>query len=271
MNWTLLAVLLGVALACCSMGFKRFVWFMSVGYGFAVAGVALACLAWGFAGGTLTAGLVAGLVVCAAYGLRLGVFLWRREVGNAAYRKVLETKVGSEPPAPVKVVAWLFMGVLYVAETAGLHLRMDNATPDDAVLWVGVAVMVVGLVVEAVADQQKSAQKAARPDMVATQGLFSVVRCPNYLGEILFWTGVFVIGVPSYAGAGQWALSLAGLVCILLVMLDGARRMEKGHVSRYGELPEYQAYANSTPLIVPLVPLYHLYRPKGQPPRGQRP
>ncbi|MDO4429085.1 MAG: hypothetical protein Q4B91_06250 [Atopobiaceae bacterium] len=40
MNWVLIGILCVVALACCSMGFKRFVWFMSIGYGFAVAGVA---------------------------------------------------------------------------------------------------------------------------------------------------------------------------------------------------------------------------------------
>ena len=196
MNWTLVGTLFAVALLACSMGFKRFVWFMSIGYGLAVAAIALACLVAGapIAGTALTPGLVAALVVCLAYGARLGVFLWRREMGNASYRKVLAGKVGKEPPVFVKALAWLFMGALYVCETAGLHLRLANGTPDDAALWVGVVVMAVGAVIEAVADQQKSAQKAKRPDMVATEGLFSVVRCPNYLGEMLFWTGVFVCG-----------------------------------------------------------------------------
>lgn len=160
-----------------------------------MAAIALACLVAagaGITGNALTPGLVAGLLVCLAYGLRLGIFLWRREVGNAAYRKVLATKVGGEPPVFVKALAWIFMGALYVCETAGLHLRLANGTPDDAVLWVGVVVMAAGAVIEAVADQQKSAQKARRPDMVATEGLFKLVRCPNYLGEMLFWTGVLL-------------------------------------------------------------------------------
>ncbi len=37
--------------------------------------------------------------------------------------------------------------------------------------------------------------------------------------------------------------------------------MEKGHIARYGEKKEYQDYANKTPLIFPLIPLYHLYNP----------
>ena len=40
-------------------------------------------------------------------------------MGNAAYRKVLAGKVGKEPPVFVKALAWLFMGALYVCETAG--------------------------------------------------------------------------------------------------------------------------------------------------------
>ena len=237
------------------MGFARFVWFMSIGYGLAVAAIALACLVAGagITGNALTPGIVAGLLVCLAYGLRLGVFLWRREVGNAAYRKVLATKVGKEPPVFVKALAWLFMGALYVCETAGLHLRLANGTPDDAALWAGVVVMAVGAVIEAVADQQKSAQKAAHPDMVATEGLYKLVRCPNYLGEMLFWTGVLLVGATSLVGIGQWAMALVGFVCIIFIMLDGARRMAKGHEARYGKDLRYREYADRTKLIIPFV------------------
>lgn len=253
MNWTLIAILFVVALLACAIGFRRFVWFMSIGYGLAVAAVAAASLVWGAAAGALTPGLLVGLLVCCAYGLRLGLFLWRREMGNAAYRKVLATKVGNEPPVFVKALAWLFMGALYVCETAGLHLRLANGTPDDPALWAGVVVMALGAVVEAVADAQKSAQKAQRPDMVATRGLFSVVRCPNYLGEVVFWTGVLVCGVTSFDGVAQWAMALVGYVGIVFVMVDGARRMAKGHEARYGQSPEYRAYAERTKLLVPFV------------------
>lgn len=261
MNWTCILILFVVALACCSMGFKRFVWFMSIGYGFAVAGVAAACLVYGAVCGLLSAGLIVALAVCVAYGLRLGLFLYRREMGNKAYKKILDTKVGKEPPLFVKIVAWLFMAVLYLCETAGLHFRMTNGTGDDWVLWLSTVLMACGAVIEALADKQKSAQKAARPDMVATEGLFRYMRCPNYFGEVLFWTGVFVGGLTAYQGAGQWAAALIGYVCIVYIMVDGAKRMEKGHIARYGAKPEYQAYANKTPILFPFVPLYHLYDP----------
>ncbi len=49
------------------------------------------------------------------------------------------------------------------------------------------------------------------------------------------------------------AMALVGFVCIIFIMLDGARRMAKGHEARYGENPEYRAYAERTKLIIPFV------------------
>ncbi len=258
MNWILIGILFAVALVCCAIGFKRFVWFMSVGYGFAVAGIAVAALIYGAVNQLLTVPLVIALLVCAAYGLRLGLFLYKRETGNKVYKKVLDAKMGKEPPIFVKVIMWLMMGVIYVCETAGLHFRMANGAEDDWVLWLGIVIMACGALIEAFADKQKSEQKAKRPDMVATEGLFKFMRCPNYFGEILFWTGVFVSGVTVYAGALQWVIAVLGYVCIVFIMVDGAKRMEKGHLSRYGEKPEYQAYAGKTPILFPFIPLYHL-------------
>ncbi len=138
---------------------------------------------------------------------------------------------------------------------------MTNATKDDAVLIIGIVIMTLGGILEAVADMQKSAQKAKNPDMVATEGLYKIVRCPNYFGEVLFWTGVFVSDLPAYTGALQWIIALTGYIGILYVMVDGAKRMEKGHMARYGTRPGYQAYADKTPILLPLIPLYHLYNP----------
>lgn len=257
-NWTLIGILFAVALVCCAMGFKRFVWFMSIGYGYAVAGIAVAALVYGAATQAMTVPLAVALLVCAAYGVRLGTFLLKRETGNKAYKKVLDAKVGKEPPIFVKVIMWLAMGVIYIAETAGLHFRLSNGTGDDWVLWLGIVIMAAGAVIEGLADKQKSSQKAKRPDMVANEGLFKFMRCPNYFGEILFWTGVFVSGVTAYQGAAQWIIAVLGYVCIVAIMVDGAKRMEKGHMSRYGQNPEYQAYAGKTPILFPFIPLYHL-------------
>lgn len=41
-------------------------------------------------------------------------------------------------------------------------------------------------------------------------------------------------------------------------MFNGAQRLEKRQMSRYGDNEEYNKYADSTPIIIPLLPVYHL-------------
>ena len=161
---------------------------------------------------------------------------------------------------PIFVLAtiWICVSVLYTAQVSPMLFRYDNASSDIIVPLVGVAVSVFGLILEAVADNQKSAQKKVRPDMVATEGLYKIVRCPNYLGEIIFWTGIFVSGVTTYATVGQWITAVLAYICIVYIMFNGAQRLEKRQMGRYGDNEEYNTYSNKTPIIIPLLPIYHL-------------
>ena len=111
---------------------------------------------------------------------------------------------------------------------------------------------------EGLTIKERIAQKKENPNMVATKGLYKIVRCPNYLGEIIFWTGVFVSGVTTYATIGQWITAIIAYICIVYIMFNGAKRIEKRQMARYGEDKEYNDYANKTPIIIPLLPIYHL-------------
>ena len=111
----------------------------------------------------------------------------------------------------------------------------------------------------AVADKQKSAQKAERPDMVATKQLYKIVRCPNYFGEIVFWTGVFISGLNILQG-GQWIIAVFGYVCIVYIMFSGAKRLEKRQNKSYGDQQAYRDYVAKTPILIPFLPIYHLVK-----------
>jgi len=133
---------------------------------------------------------------------------------------------------------------------------------DFVVPLIGMAISVCGLCLEALADRQKSEQKKKNPNMVATEGLYRIVRCPNYLGEIVFWIGVFVSGVTALRNWMQWAFAIVALIAIVYIMFNGAQRLEKRQMARYGNDPAYRRYADSTPILLPLVPLYHLNKPE---------
>lgn len=127
---------------------------------------------------------------------------------------------------------------------------------------VGACVMAFGIVFESASDWQKSKAKAVNPKRFCDTGLFRIVRCPNYLGELIFWTGVLISGLNVLSGAGQWIMALLGYVGIVFVMFSGARRLEIRQNKNYGDDPEYQAYVKSTPIMIPFVPLYSVEKYK---------
>ncbi len=270
MPWTLLGILLIVCAAACAVGFYKFVYFLSIGYGFAVAGGGIAVLVMYLLNPSATP-LWIVLVQTAlfiAYGMRLSGFLLVREFKNATFKKTDVAKdtlaKNGEKKMPVFVLAaiWISVSILYVAQVSPMLFRYDNAAADVIVPIIGFAVSLFGLALESAADKQKSAQKKERPDMVATKGLYRICRCPNYLGEILFWTGVFVSGITAYLTVGQWITAVAAYICIVFIMFNGAQRLEKRQMARYGNNEEYNTYADKTPIIIPLLPIYHLNKKK---------
>ena len=108
--WILFAVVMVVS----AIGFKKFVWCISLGYGFSMAAIGVALLVL-FAGRSD----VASLAICAmlvVYGLRLGGYLMLRERRSAAYNHVMKTQVndGSGLSRPIQVLVWVSCALLYV-------------------------------------------------------------------------------------------------------------------------------------------------------------
>lgn len=266
MPWSLLGILFAVCAVMCAVGFYKFVYFLSIGYGFAIAGGGIAIFVMYLMNPTATPMLLVlvQMALFIAYGARLSGFLLVRELKNVSFKKTDVAKdtlaKNNEKKMPVFVLAtiWLFVSALYVAQVSPMLFRYINGSTDMVVPFAGVVISILGLVLESIADNQKSAQKKVRPDKVATEGLYKIVRCPNYLGEIIFWTGVFISGVTTYATVGQWITAIVAYICIVYIMFNGAQRLEKRQMARYGDDKEYNDYANKTPIIIPFLPIYHL-------------
>ena len=266
MPWSLLGILAIVCAVLSAVGFYKFVYFLSIGYGFAVAGGGIAILVMAFINPTATPIwlLVIQAALFLAYGIRLSGFLLVREIKTASYKKTFQevSREGKKMPFFVLFTIWVSVTVLYVAQVSPMLFRYDNGASDLVLPIIGIVISILGLVLESVADNQKSAQKKVRPDMVATEGLYKLCRCPNYLGEIIFWTGVFIAGITAYATVGQWITAILAYVCIVYIMFNGAQRLEKRQMGRYGDNEEYNTYANKTPIIIPFLPIYHLNKKK---------
>lgn len=256
-------ILFIVSLVLCCVGFKRFVWFMSVGYGISAAGIGAALFVMALVKGEYSVIYLIQCLLFVVYGVRLGGFLLVRELKNKNYQsKMNEIGMNAAPPIFVSIFMWIYCGVIYVFQASAPVYRLVNggAAAPNAFAYIGTVISAAGIILEALSDKQKSAQKAKNPGMPAMEGLFKMCRCPNYFGEILFWTGAFLSGIGIVNGA-QWIIAVIGYVEIVFIMFSGAKRLEKRHIKNYGDKPEYNAYADHTPILIPLLPVYHMVKP----------
>jgi len=255
-------LLFAAAMVISSIGFKNYVWFISLGYGFSIAGEGVLMLL--LYGKRLTLGTLLCCLLFVGYGLRLGGYLAFRELKSASYNKNMkgEIKDGKTIPFGVKIAIWVTCAALYVLQVLPVFYRLNNGSGSDLCTYVGAAVMLFGVLFESAADLQKNAAKRINPRRFVDTGLYRIVRCPNYLGEMIFWTGVLISGIGALTGAGQWILALIGYIGIIFVMFSGARRLEIRQNKNYGSDPEYQKYVKTVPIMVPFIPLYSVEKYK---------
>ncbi len=252
----------GLCLAICLVGFKKYVYFISIGYGYSIAAMAIAsCII-----GASSAGLVTWIeaILIAAYGIRLGSFLAVREA-KASYQasQAADKDRGGRIGLGLKLAIWPTVALLYVLMYMPLLARFasEAAGARDGLPWLsisGLALTALGLAIETIADAQKSGAKKKAPNRFCGTGLYRLSRCPNYFGEILVWTGLVAACAPLIGTPTAWVLSAIGYASIVLVMIGSARRLEIKQEERYGSDPEFRAYANKVPVLVPFLPIYSL-------------
>lgn len=254
--WAVLGLSFLLCLAVSALGFLRTDWFISIGYGFSIAAQAV-LLALLYRNG-LSLWPVVQLLLLAAYGLRLALFLIARErAPSFATERAASLARSAGMTLGVKVAIWVSVSALYVTMASPALLSLSSG----AVPWslpIGAVIMLLGLGLEAAADAQKSRLKARNPKRFVSTGLYGIVRSPNYFGEMLFWLGNFVAGLAAYQSLGNWLVAGVGFVCIELIMLGSARRLELKQAERYAGDPAYQTYVRRVPILIPGLPLYSL-------------
>ena len=255
-------ILFLIAMLISSVGFKRFVWFISIGYGFSIAGAGLAIIAMFHKDLNIVSLIMCLLFII--YGCRLGGYLLIREKRSSSYQATMKNDIkdGSDMNFFLKIVIWAACALLYCCEVSPVFFCLENQAGMDVLTVIGCIVMAAGIGLEAFADYTKNQYKKEHPKRLCDVGVFRFVRCPNYLGEVLTWTGVFLSGVTALQSVLQWILALDGWICIVYIMFGGARRLEIRQNKNYGEDPEYQKYVKTTPILLPFIPLYSVEKYK---------
>jgi len=258
---SILPLLLGLTLLITAIGFRRMVYFLNIGYAFAITAVTLAATLFFRNNLTFLALLQSAMLIF--WGLRLGIFVVRREL-SSNYKKERDRvdKIYGGIGLPAKFAIWLSVSVLYLMMVSpslfSLESHFQPTVFSSMGQILGLLVMIGGLVLEGVADRQKSAFKAQNPTTFCNVGLYRWVRCPNYLGEIIFWVGNWIMGLGLYKTPAEWVIGLAGLACIVFIMIGSTRRLEGTQIIRYGSQADYQHYAQTVPVLFPYIRLYTL-------------
>ncbi len=262
-----MCILCAAGLLMSAIGFYRVVYFISIGYAFSIC--LMAIIAPLRFMDELTWVSILQNILFLWWGLRLGIFLVRREAKSSYRGEIAEVhKSSAQMGIPKRALIWVGVSVLYVLMySPGLFMLLQfesalDSTSDYILPVIGLIIMAGGTVLESVADSQKSSFKKSQPRRFCDTGIYRLVRCPNYLGEILFWVGSFIIPIGVYSSPFQWMSVLIGLICIVLIMLGSTKRLEFSQDDRYGKDPEYQEYTKRVPVLIPWIPLYSLKKIK---------
>jgi steroid 5-alpha reductase family enzyme len=136
---------------------------------------------------------------------------------------------------------WVFLGLLPLFPA--LH------RPGFAILDIAaILVTVLAIAIETLADHQlrRYLRSPHDEDGVLGSGVWALCRHPNYLGEILFWWGLFLFGM---AADPAWILSIVGPLSItLLFVFVSVPWMDRRMLSRH---PVWAEHMKKTPALLP--------------------
>lgn len=137
---------------------------------------------------------------------------------------------------------FMFQGALMMIISLPLAYSLSlTLLPMFDINYLGVILAFLGLALEAIADSQRASflTKKNNKNKLMTKGLWRFSRHPNYLGEIVFWWGIYFLiwGLPN-----SWMLIIAPLtVSYTLIFVSGLPTEKK-----YQGRKDFQEYKRKT-------------------------
>jgi steroid 5-alpha reductase family enzyme len=193
-------------------------------------------------------------VMVGAWGLRLGGYLAKRNIGHGEdWRyKAMRKKKGPRFGLISLVTVFGLQGVLMWVVSLPVMFGNSDATPGVGPLAViGVMVWAVGLSFEAVGDWQlaKFKKDPSNAGKVMQTGLWSLTRHPNYFGDALLWWGIGIVGAET--GTGVIGFIGPVVMTVFLLRVSGVPMLERSLMKRR---EGYAEYAARTSAFIPRPP-----------------
>ncbi|XP_076465227.1 uncharacterized protein LOC143297000 [Babylonia areolata] len=188
-----------------------------------------------------------------AWAIRLGTYLFSRILHEGMDRRF--NNVRDKPG--VFFVYWTIQG-LWVLCTLLPTLLLNQKKRDRPLRkqdYVGWGLWGLGFVLEVVADYQKSRFRAdpSNAGQFIQHGLWSISRHPNYLGEILMWSGLYISAASVLSGWEHVSIISPVFLSYLLIKVSGIPLLEAYGMKKWGATAAYQEYVGNTAKLVPFV------------------
>lgn len=217
--------------------------------------IGLAGLLYGiFGNGDLPKRIAAG-AIAAAWGFRLAYHLQKRirkhhPEEDSRYQKLREIWDGRVASA----FFWFFQAqaISVLLLSLPYFLVARDSSPWSVFESIGLAVVIIGIGGEALADHQMSRfkDKDNRSSSVCRDGLWKYSRHPNYFFEMVIWIGIYLFACGSAWG---WVTFFAPVtITFLLLKVTGIPPTEASAVKRKGDA--YRDYQRTTSAFIPLPP-----------------
>ena len=163
--------------------------------------------------------MVALLVVL--WGIRLSAYLYIRI--NSMKRDIRFDEMRPSWSSFGKFWLLQTMSIFIIFIPVWLLLIKSLDTEAPWTFYLAGMISLIGFIIEVVADNQKSRfkQNPSNSGKPMIYGLYSWVRFPNYLGEILFWWGIFFASAHYFEGLEY--MSIISPVWITFASLDTPR------------------------------------------------
>jgi steroid 5-alpha reductase family enzyme len=191
------------------------------------------------------------LVLVTTWGVRLSGYITWRNWGKGEDYRYKAMRERNQP------FVWKSLYIVFLLQAVlawFISMPLLGAVTGQAGIglldWIGVAVVLTGLLFESVGDFQLAWFKAD-PDnkgKVMDRGLWRYTRHPNYFGDFCLWWGFYLIALS--AGA-WWTLPAPLLMSFLLLKVSGVSLLEKDIGERR---PDYADYARRTNTFFPWLP-----------------
>ena len=195
--------------------------------------------------------LIVSLLVV-IWALRLSSFLYLR-----IHRAGKDGRFDRLKTSPIRfLVPWTIQGLwVFLTMIVVIVINSQAEPAPELGIWdaIGLLIWLLGFSIEVIADNQKSAFNANSENQGKwiDSGLWSYSRHPNYLGEIMLWTGIACFGISCFSGMERLAWISPIFIYLLLTKISGVPILDRRGLEKWGDQPEYHKYRDETPTLLP--------------------